>query len=941
MTILDLLQDKKEGPRLVDCLKHVREVAAIKLQHTRDLFPHFTDHTISHSDQVLELLDNLVPDDVKKSLNAWELYFLVAATYLHDIGMVEGCPGSPSGTEWDIYLADYLTLRTPEEKREHVALVEDAKREFIRSHHHERSEEYIANRWVELRLTASGIPAEGQIVARIAAGHRKMNLGDANLFGPVAFGTNQWIHRDLLAAYLRLADELDTTAYRTPWAEFEVLSIEDADSQMEWSKHLSISGVAFTAPAITLSGRCTDHRVFLRLNQLKIEIQGKLLEMRDALGRPYYRRDTIRIDDPLPYRDVILSLEHIGYLALDIRFELQHDQIMNLLMGTRLYRDGTACIRELLQNAVDTCREAREIRPADWEPQINVEVNVGTAEIIVSDNGMGIDESIVKEYVARIGSSYYTSKSFRARFRPVSEFGIGLLSCFMLADRVIIDSKRQDSQALTVEMTSATENLILRPSVRDSLGTEVRLHLKKEIQPNVQWVAWAIRRFARQVTFPIEVRANGLPEFIITDSGYRPLTYELNRLNQTDQRMVALHTSMEPINCDGIEKMHCEIETDELTVGVTLLDNFIPPNPQARSNVKTSAGTVCNSGFFVRHWGLDDNAHENSRYSHLDPNQNIWSNAWWIADIKNSRDVQTTVDRFDIVGDIEQFFSKLAEAYGDAIEQLYDKSTLQKTDQNWWSFHLNHYSLSRPDTIPAALLSAIKTQSRFCVVDATGYSVKSLQAIEECPKRLYWIPRSVHGSIGRLLDKIPDDALGVVDLHSSLFVYPGKTKGTLGRISNDYQSLWSTTPLQGKTIGTYPEFLALIDVKLVTEQIGGDLLLFVDAGRYLGSWMSGLVGDHEGIDVHHRFSQFLINTCQDELSEFAGYKLSQLLSPHRWHLMGRSGLASRVHPTSEDFHVLQRALFDVLKREAIINPEEGFPEQQDWETATHQCPYGD
>ena len=92
MKVVNALRDKPGGTELADRLIEIRRQASLRLDHTRDLFPLFTDHTIRHSDGVLEILDWLMPDQLKNDLSAWELYFLVAATYLHDIGMVEGCP---------------------------------------------------------------------------------------------------------------------------------------------------------------------------------------------------------------------------------------------------------------------------------------------------------------------------------------------------------------------------------------------------------------------------------------------------------------------------------------------------------------------------------------------------------------------------------------------------------------------------------------------------------------------------------------------------------------------------------------------------------------------------------------------------------------------------------------------------------------------------------
>lgn len=53
------------------------------------------------------------------------------------------------------------------------------------------------------------------------------------------------------------------------------------------------------------------------------------------------------------------------------------------------------------------------------------------------DNGIGMDEYVVSNYLAKVGRSYYGSKDFKIlglKMDPISRFGIGILSCFTVAE---------------------------------------------------------------------------------------------------------------------------------------------------------------------------------------------------------------------------------------------------------------------------------------------------------------------------------------------------------------------------------------------------------------------------------------------------------------------------------------------------------------------------
>ena len=393
MTILDALRSKQGGDQLATLLEStVRRNAEVMLRRIGSLFPQYTDHTIEHSNNVVRILDWLVPAAAKQNLNKWELYFLVAAAYLHDLGMLEACPGSPSGPEWQTFRTTRLSklgvmgaASTDQEK--------EILKEYVRDHHHERSELYIRGNGTLLGLTSSGTTHEADIVGRISLGHRKVDLGSDALFSDQPFG-DVLIRRRLLAAYLRLADELDTTAFRTPLAEAESTTITDSLSELEWQKHLAISGIAPERNVIVVGGHCDDPVVYERLLKLHREIQQKLEDIRQAIPITYVSRDGTILNNPIPYERIALNIDLRGFKSIDTQFTLDESAITHLL-GSLLYGDEFACLRELLQNSVDTCYEAQESRPASWKPTISVTESLNQTEITVSDNGMGMNESII------------------------------------------------------------------------------------------------------------------------------------------------------------------------------------------------------------------------------------------------------------------------------------------------------------------------------------------------------------------------------------------------------------------------------------------------------------------------------------------------------------------------------------------------------------------
>lgn len=107
------------------------------------------------------------------------------------------------------------------------------------------------------------------------------------------------------------------------------------------------------------------------------------------------------------------------------------------LLSHHLYASPRVYLRELLQNAVDAITARQLAEPAapalvSIEP---LEVT-GDGTLRVSDSGIGLTEPEVHELLATIGRSSKKDDLGFARREFLGQFGIGLLSCFMVADEV-------------------------------------------------------------------------------------------------------------------------------------------------------------------------------------------------------------------------------------------------------------------------------------------------------------------------------------------------------------------------------------------------------------------------------------------------------------------------------------------------------------------------
>lgn len=156
------------------------------------------------------------------------------------------------------------------------------------------------------------------------------------------------------------------------------------------------------------------------------------------------------------------------------------------LLSHHLYASPRVYVRELLQNAVDAITARRAEEPAAMgtvrfsSPDVT-----GDGTLRVEDTGIGLTEAQVHELLATIGRSSKRDDLGFARHEFLGQFGIGLLSCFMVADEIRVSTRRGDGP--TVEWTGCADgrySVALAPAERsrDAAGTTVTLTPRRDAE---------------------------------------------------------------------------------------------------------------------------------------------------------------------------------------------------------------------------------------------------------------------------------------------------------------------------------------------------------------------------------------------------------------------------------------------------------------------------
>jgi molecular chaperone HtpG len=189
------------------------------------------------------------------------------------------------------------------------------------------------------------------------------------------------------------------------------------------------------------------------------------------------------------------------------------------LLSHHLYASPRVYLRELLQNATDAIT-ARRVGEPGAPARVLVEPAevTGDGSLRITDTGIGLTEVQVHDLLATIGSSAKRDDLGFARHEFLGQFGIGLLSCFLVADEIRVDTR--SAGAPPVRWTGYADGRYqVEPGVPGETGTTVTLWPRRGAEP---WLgAETVIDLARLYgsLLPVEVA-------VATETGRVPTTDE-------------------------------------------------------------------------------------------------------------------------------------------------------------------------------------------------------------------------------------------------------------------------------------------------------------------------------------------------------------------------------------------------------------------------------
>ena len=267
----DFLLERRLRKLDPDLHRRFRDTAFISqriLSKFRQLFPEYTDHSELHSLTVIDSCNRLVGTEQVDMLSKSDIYVLLMAGYLHDVGMGIG--------EKD-YEEFKDRLGAEQYFKEHP---NDSRADFVRTYHNE-----FSGLFIEKYAPLFDMPSDEFVFAikQVSRGHRKTDLYDENEY-PADYrmpdGTTVCL--PYLAALIRLTDEIDVAASRNPLILYDIDLLTNEVSIQENRKLMAVEHLEMTKSSFILHTHEKDPEILDALDRAVIKMQETLDLCRDV-----------------------------------------------------------------------------------------------------------------------------------------------------------------------------------------------------------------------------------------------------------------------------------------------------------------------------------------------------------------------------------------------------------------------------------------------------------------------------------------------------------------------------------------------------------------------------------------------------------------------------------------------------------------------------------
>ncbi|WP_073997339.1 molecular chaperone HtpG [Anaerococcus urinomassiliensis] len=205
-------------------------------------------------------------------------------------------------------------------------------------------------------------------------------------------------------------------------------------------------------------------------------------------------------------------------------FKAEAKKVMDLMINS-IYTNKEIFLRELISNASDALdkiyykdlKSDKETNKEDY--YIEIIPNSENRTLTVVDTGIGMNEEDLKENLGTIAKS--GTQSFKETVENsdikdlIGQFGVGFYSAFMVADKIIVKSKKYGEDKAYEWFSENADGFEISEIEKENHGTEITLFLKENTEDENYddyldqfRIKNLISKYSNYIRYPIKMEVN-------------------------------------------------------------------------------------------------------------------------------------------------------------------------------------------------------------------------------------------------------------------------------------------------------------------------------------------------------------------------------------------------------------------------------------------------
>ena len=204
------------------------------------------------------------------------------------------------------------------------------------------------------------------------------------------------------------------------------------------------------------------------------------------------------------------------------QFKAESKKLLDLMVNS-IYTNKDIFLRELISNANDALDKLyyesltnKKLKVDKKKLRIVLDIDKEKRLLTIEDNGIGMSKEELCENLGTIAKSgslaFKEALEKKDKVNIIGQFGVGFYSSFMVADKVIVESKKAGAEEAYKWVSEGADGYEITKSNKDTYGTKITLHIKEKTKDDdfdkyleEFSIMGLVKKYSDYVSYPITI----------------------------------------------------------------------------------------------------------------------------------------------------------------------------------------------------------------------------------------------------------------------------------------------------------------------------------------------------------------------------------------------------------------------------------------------------